>query len=433
MTAFNAAGSAFLYSTYLGGSGDEQGVDIAVDGSGNAYVTGRTNSTDFPTASPLQGTLNGVRNAFVAKIGVSNQPPDCSEAAIADQRADATCQASISDADVTGVTDPDDDPLTITVNPTILSLGPNTVTVTADDGNGGTCSIDITVNVIDHTPPEVTAELITVPGDDDDDDDGGGDRFKVQCSATDACDADPTITSILVTPDLDNPTVKFKQKNNKKLVFDLGRNRVTVRGPDPQAFWADVEATDGVAVYSGQVLSLSVGGDDDDGGSRVVYTFDSGGDLTSVTGSDPAVLRCAATDASGNVGTAEATALAPGGSDDDDDDGDDDDEDRVGQNGEPVESVEAAVEIPTAFALEAAYPNPFNPETTIRFSVPESAQVRLVVYDVLGRQVRVLVDGVREAGVHEVVFEATSLPSGTYLYRLETPQGSFVQTMQLVK
>ena len=51
----------------------------------------------------------------------------------------------------------------------------------------------------------------------------------------------------------------------------------------------------------------------------------------------------------------------------------------------------------------------------------------------LGRQVRVLVDGTREAGTHEVVFDTSDLPSGTYLYRLETPQGSFVRTMLLMK
>ncbi len=56
-----------------------------------------------------------------------------------------------------------------------------------------------------------------------------------------------------------------------------------------------------------------------------------------------------------------------------------------------------------------------------------------MVYDVLGREVRLLVDGVREAGMHEVLFEASGLPSGTYLVRLVTPAGSFVQTMQLVK
>ena len=59
--------------------------------------------------------------------------------------------------------------------------------------------------------------------------------------------------------------------------------------------------------------------------------------------------------------------------------------------------------------------------------------MRLAVYDMLDRHVRLLVDGVREAGMHEVVFEARNLPSGTYLVRLQTPAGSFVQTMQLVK
>ena len=72
--------------------------------------------------------------------GPTNQAPDCSGAAIADQSADATCQATISGSDVTGVTDPDGDGLTIMVSPTTLSLGANSVMVSADDGNGGTCN-----------------------------------------------------------------------------------------------------------------------------------------------------------------------------------------------------------------------------------------------------------------------------------------------------
>ena len=54
MTKLNAAGSALVYSTYLGGSGDDAGNGIAVDAAGNAYVTGRTASTNFPTANPIQ-------------------------------------------------------------------------------------------------------------------------------------------------------------------------------------------------------------------------------------------------------------------------------------------------------------------------------------------------------------------------------------------
>jgi hypothetical protein len=70
----NAAGSALVYSTYLGGSGGESGNGIAVDGAGNAYVTGDTGSTDFPTASPVQATnhnAHGVGNAFVAKLNAA--------------------------------------------------------------------------------------------------------------------------------------------------------------------------------------------------------------------------------------------------------------------------------------------------------------------------------------------------------------------------
>jgi hypothetical protein len=67
----NNAGSALLFSTYLGGSGDEQGQGVAVDGSGNTYITGFTSSTDFPTRNALQPALAGVRDAFVAKLSAS--------------------------------------------------------------------------------------------------------------------------------------------------------------------------------------------------------------------------------------------------------------------------------------------------------------------------------------------------------------------------
>ena len=72
-----------------------------------------------------------------------------------------------------------------------------------------------------------------------------------------------------------------------------------------------------------------------------------------------------------------------------------------------------------AFALEGNHPNPFNPVTTIGYVLPEEALVKLVVYDVLGRAVATLVDGRQEVGRHAASFDATRLPSGTYVYRLE--------------
>jgi hypothetical protein len=71
VTKMNASGSALVYSTYLGGNAADQGFAIAVDGSGNAYVTGQTTSTNFPTVNALQATFGGVSNAFVAEINTN--------------------------------------------------------------------------------------------------------------------------------------------------------------------------------------------------------------------------------------------------------------------------------------------------------------------------------------------------------------------------
>ncbi len=79
------------------------------------------------------------------------------------------------------------------------------------------------------------------------------------------------------------------------------------------------------------------------------------------------------------------------------------------------------------------YPNPFNPETTIRFDVRAPQQVRLEVFNALGQRVQVLVDGWVEAGVHEARFEAHTLPSGTYFSRLITEAGVFTSTMVLAR
>ena len=91
---------------------------------------------------------------------------------------------------------------------------------------------------------------------------------------------------------------------------------------------------------------------------------------------------------------------------------------------------EGGLDRPTLFPN---FPNPFNPVTTISFGIPEASEIQLIVYDMLGREVKVLVNGTLEAGVHEVSFEAGSLSSGMYLYRLETPAGVQVRKMTLLK
>ncbi|MFQ6115906.1 MAG: T9SS type A sorting domain-containing protein [bacterium] len=82
-------------------------------------------------------------------------------------------------------------------------------------------------------------------------------------------------------------------------------------------------------------------------------------------------------------------------------------------------NTENATKIPTEFAVYQNYPNPFNPSTTIRFDVAKSAHVKIILYDVLGRQVSVLVNERFAAGRYQVIFNAVTLPSGIYFYSIE--------------
>ncbi|HLP17957.1 MAG TPA: T9SS type A sorting domain-containing protein [Bacteroidota bacterium] len=83
--------------------------------------------------------------------------------------------------------------------------------------------------------------------------------------------------------------------------------------------------------------------------------------------------------------------------------------------------------------LSQNYPNPFNPIGKIRYSLGRTTVVTLAVFDMLGREVARLVDGVREAGVHESSFDASALPAGVYLYKLSAGGRTIVKKMSVVK
>gem|GEM_PF-1926380 len=107
---------------------------------------------------------------------------------------------------------------------------------------------------------------------------------------------------------------------------------------------------------------------------------------------------------------------------------------RVGNQAAQTETIGS---VPTKFALHQNYPNPFNPVTVIRYELPSNAMVKLQVFDVLGRVVATVVNERKEAGIYEAMFNASSLSSGTYFYRLEarssgSQAGSFVETKKMV-
>jgi photosystem II stability/assembly factor-like uncharacterized protein len=91
------------------------------------------------------------------------------------------------------------------------------------------------------------------------------------------------------------------------------------------------------------------------------------------------------------------------------------------------------VSAPLEFALNQNYPNPFNPTTTINFSLAEPTFVKLAIYNLLGEELEILKNENMNAGSYNVSFDASSLPSGMYLYKIETAQFSSVRKMMLMK
>ena len=89
--------------------------------------------------------------------------------------------------------------------------------------------------------------------------------------------------------------------------------------------------------------------------------------------------------------------------------------------------------VPTKYKLHTNYPNPFNPTTTIKYDLPEDTQVKLVIYNILGQKVATLVDGFKEAGYHQAIWQGNNLSSGLYFYQFQTKKFTQIKKMLLVK
>jgi len=126
-----------------------------------------------------------------------------------------------------------------------------------------------------------------------------------------------------------------------------------------------------------------------------------------------------ASDASGNTATATATVTVPH-----------DMSKRI--------ALDSPLSVPESYALLQNYPNPFNPETEIRFGIPESNHVVLTIFDILGNEIRTLVDAQYNAGDYSIRWDAKDyngnpVPSGVYLYQLQAHSFSQVRKMSLMR
>jgi hypothetical protein len=99
----------------------------------------------------------------------------------------------------------------------------------------------------------------------------------------------------------------------------------------------------------------------------------------------------------------------------------------------PTSVLNEAGMTPNKYELVQNYPNPFNPSTTIKFSIPESGNVKVTVYDAIGRVVVTLTNNVYQTGSYKIEWNASSYASGIYFYRLESRNFNMVKKMVLVK
>ncbi len=99
----------------------------------------------------------------------------------------------------------------------------------------------------------------------------------------------------------------------------------------------------------------------------------------------------------------------------------------------PVSVADGPDGIPTEFALLQNYPNPFNPSTTIRYDVPQRTHVTVKVYDVMGRQIAELVNGEHDPGAYTIVWDAQTVSSGAYFYRITAGDFTSVRKLVLMK
>lgn len=91
------------------------------------------------------------------------------------------------------------------------------------------------------------------------------------------------------------------------------------------------------------------------------------------------------------------------------------------------------LDIPSGYFLDQNYPNPFNPVTTISYTLPENQHTLVEVFDIMGRKVSTLVDRVQQSGTYNIVFDASNISSGTYIYKITTDNFTFSRSMLLVK
>jgi hypothetical protein len=219
VTKLNAAGDALLYSTYLGGSGTETQAGIAMDSEANVYVTGTTNSTDFPTKDPLDDTLDGDFDVFVAKLNAAGSALRYSTylgGSGIEESKGGTVVIYAGTVYVTGSTTSTDFP---TVNP-------------LDDALGGGSDVFVS-KITEGTPPVATIDSITPSPAVQ-----GRDTVHFHGSGQDTDEGGAYITAYLWTSDIDGPLSTQEDFSIPASSLSVGTHTITLRVQDDEVEWS---------------------------------------------------------------------------------------------------------------------------------------------------------------------------------------------------
>ncbi len=424
VTKLSAFGDSLLYSTYLGGSGGDEGAGIALDGKGCAYVTGWTNSTDFPTANPYDGSFNGNNDAFATKLSASGSELiystylggsefDGGYGIVADDRGCAYVTGRTSSTGFP-VANPYDGSFNGNNDAFVTKLSPsgNTLLYSTYLGGGGNdyasgIAVDDAGNAYVTGATDSTGFPVANPYDGSFN--GNNDAFVTKLS--------PSGNTLLYSTYLGGGGNDYA---SGIAVDDAGNAYVTgwtnsTDFPTANPFdgnqnggW-DGFATKVSASGSSLFYSTYLGGryDDQAGGIAV-----DGVGCAYVTGWTKSPDFPTVNPHESDLGGAKDAFVAKFG------------------GGDWVKDEETGNNLPLRYYLSQNHPNPFNPITEIRYTVPRDCWVRLEVYNILSQKVATLVDGKQKAGYKVARWDASSFSSGIYFCRLEA--GDFTETRKMV-
>jgi len=372
VTRLNSSGTAMIYSTYLGGSMEEWGIGIAADSMGGAFVTGWTNSTNFPTTiNALSTSYNGgdYGDCFVTHLNGSGTQLLYSTylGGTGSDNAEQIITADSGSVIVTGWTNSIDFPTTANAFDTSY--------------NGGGFNGDGFITRLNSTGSQVIYSTFLGGSEDDD--------------------------GWQILTDSNGGVIVVGNTSSSNFPTTSGAFCTTYNGGIRDGYVAHLNNTLSQLLYS-----TYLGGSGADGINGITRDGSGGFILVGGTSSADFPTTSGANETSYNGGSYDCFVT------------------RLSLIADSTSIISERIPVPLEYTLIQNYPNPFNSSTTITYSLAKPGIAKLELFDLLGKKISTLINSPQNAGIHQVRFDGKNLSSGEYFYRLSA--GDFQETKKLL-